>query len=714
MKDIIFKTLMLKGEAGSTLVSMEKTGHAGTTDTYTITFDDGSTTDIHVENLSSVESIELTSQTDTEDTYTATLADGSTQSFSVLNHNADIEAISEELAAGLASISADLADQAALLSARMDEFTSLPSGSTSGDAELMDIRVGADGKIYGSAGSAVRGQISEIAENVITSTNILNPSVYFTGAIGSDGNLMTNGIYANYRTSDFIALEENTDYYFAIYANNAEHTIATNRKLLLLYNASKQPISETHQNTEGTNQLTFNSSTNAKYVRVSCYYDLFDNGTLQLAKGTTAGQLVPYADRKDLLINLGDVPMAQVQDLIDNSGITVTEIGRNLVNPDTEIVGGIQSNGTVATNGSWANYITSDFIELEENTDYVFACYAKTNNLVSTTRKMILLFDADKQIISGSYQNVDLALSLTFNSSTNAKYARVSSTNTTNLQLEKGTTYTSYVPYSAEIVINKKLGAVPMEQVNKTNVLYGKKWAVCGDSFTNGATDNMIAEDGKYYGYRKVYPYFIGNRNSMEIVKFFEGGRTLAYPSDGTFSNSLTNPSADCYYQNIPADADYITIYLGINDENHYRQQSDYGESITGLITLGTIDDDDTSTYYGAWNEVLTWLITNRPFAHIGIIVSNGFAESSHQGVSGADWRQAQIDIAKKYGVPYIDMNGDQHTPVMVRSVNPDVASAVKLAVTQKQSVNYPTNTHPNDATHEFESTFIENFLRSL
>ena len=162
MKDIIFKTLMLKGEAGSTIVSMERTGHSGTTDTYTITFDDGSTTDIQIENLSSVESIELTSQTDTEDTYTATLADGSTQSFSVLNHNADIEAISEELAAGLASITSDLNAQSVLLNARMDTFTSLPSGSTSGDAELMDIRIGEYGESFGSAGSAVRGQNSEI------------------------------------------------------------------------------------------------------------------------------------------------------------------------------------------------------------------------------------------------------------------------------------------------------------------------------------------------------------------------------------------------------------------------------------------------------------------------------------------------------------------------------------------------------------------------
>lgn len=518
-------------------------------------------------------------------------------------------------------------------------------------------------------------------------TNMHNPSTDVIGSIKNDGTIDSTA--TSYKSSDFIPVEQDTNYAFSGYVNDGRKNTST-RLYVALYNDNKEFVSGSYQNVANTSIITFDSG-EASYARIcsSTANLLMQTGT------TTPDTFVAYKETyyNKLVFEDHSIPLEAVA-----NGYLEYEPTNYYTDNSTDVVGSITSTGNI--DSSATSYKTTSPIPIKSGISYTISprlrMLAFYSDITANSTSFISR-DAEEKTEPYTFVSAyDGYMRISYNTSYPLTVVETSYSGTPVKKVEEGVSLSN-----TQIKQAKGL--------NTKNILTGKKWVVCGDSFTNSGGTGTTIQSGKYAGKSYTYPWIIGNddRQDMNIVQFFQGGRTLAFPATpGDFTNSLTNPNADWYYQNIPADADYITIYLGINDDHHRTGGGD-GEDPTGYIPLGEITDDTTASYLGAWNVVLTWLITNRPNAHIGIIVTNGIA-------SNDNYRLGQIAIAQKYGIPYIDMNGDSRTPAMLRTSNPNIASAVKTALINKWAVNPGTNEHPNDAAQLFESAFIENFLMSL
>ena len=95
------------------------------------------------------------------------------------------------------------------------------------------------------------------------------------------------------------------------------------------------------------------------------------------------------------------------------------------------------------------------------------------------------------------------------------------------------------------------------------NILKGKKWAVCGDSFSSGdfkgSEVDYIIHEGRYEGKKKVYGYLIANRNDMTIQDLTRGGRTMATPAEGLAGRFTKRDRKDFGVLKGITDRDYYT-----------------------------------------------------------------------------------------------------------------------------------------------------------
>ena len=603
---------------------------------------------------------------------------------------AAVNGVSTQLTTRMSAIETEQSVQ----SARMDTFTSLPEGSTSGNAELADIRVGAAGITYDTAGNAVRGQISELK---------------------SDLTKLESSITEEHGDISLKYVDKSKMVILDAYIEQSSGIIKQNANTKSLYFKCKKNTLYTLNNIASTapNKVFRFGTTSI----IPTYGVTVDN--YNMLDGLSTREITTDDNDEYIVLNyyIHNTDASKTpQEVFDD--ITVSYNGKDITAVDkkaryevdlsvkksypvfdaTKCVDGIiQPDGGVT---SASNYKSSEYMPIKKGHKYT----------IKVARKIALYNDKlASTMISGSYVDAEVE-NYVVEPSTDC-YLRFTyySTSSTDVIVSKETDGSTI---EEGILLSNTLKSEVKDIINSSsskNILSNKKWCACGDSFTSWTTEtykgsdypNITNKDGNY----KTYPFWIGSRNNMTVLNYAQSGETITTPT-GAYSNiAFTNN----IYKTIPLDVDYITLWFGINDASHIRGDSQEGESVDGTITLGTIDDTSVNTFYGAWNTVCEYLLTNYPYAHIGIIITNG--------TQNPDIVNAEIAIAQKWGIAYLDLNGDYKVPLMNR-VDGKANVCEKAKQLRKSAFQVPeTETgawHPNVKAHEYESTFIENFLRSL
>ena len=146
------------------------------------------------------------------------------------------------------------------------------------------------------------------------------------------------------------------------------------------------------------------------------------------------------------------------------------------------------------------------------------------------------------------------------------------------------------------------------------NVLYGKKYVACGDSFTAGDATGYTDAAGNtgmnsdFYDQKlkawKTYPWWIAKRNDMTLVNEAVSGSVF------TNITGRLSPFSVERYKAVPKDADYITLMFGLNE-----CEPDTAQGFDPTAIVGTKTDTTNTTVWGAYNIVFEYLMKNIPYA---------------------------------------------------------------------------------------------------
>lgn len=218
--------------------------------------------------------------------------------------------------------------------------------------------------------------------------------------------------------------------------------------------------------------------------------------------------------------------------------------------------------------------------------------------------------------------------------------------------------------------------------------LKGKKINFIGDSITEGA---RVEKEENFY------PNIIKrNAGLKEARNYGVGGSRIARVHNIT--DSPSDEDFNMRAERMDKDVDIIVVFGGTNDFGH------------GSIPLGTMEDNDVYTFYGAVKTLCLYLIKNFPDKPIVFMTplhrlneeldyNKRKEENNPNAKPLSDFVNAIREVCELFSIPVLDMFKDSGMPARV------------WAWCEKYM---PDGLHPNDEGQKLIANKLQKFLENL